>query len=55
MDNSIYIREATPEDCNTIVDLGRRTFVETYSEVTHDEVLQSYMEKKFTPEVIEKE
>ncbi|MFT3947503.1 MAG: GNAT family N-acetyltransferase [Agriterribacter sp.] len=55
MDNSIYIRKATPEDCNTIVDLGRRTFVETYSEVTHDEVLQAYMEKKFTPEVIEKE
>lgn len=55
MDNSIYIRKATPEDYYTIAELGRKTFVETYSEVTHDEALQAYLEKKFTPEVIEKE
>ncbi|MBN8786388.1 MAG: GNAT family N-acetyltransferase [Terrimonas sp.] len=55
MDNRIYIRKATPEDYDIIVDLGRRTFVETYSEVTHNEALQAYMEKKFTLEVIEKE
>ncbi len=55
MDNSIYIRKATIEDCNTIVDLGRKTFVETYSEITDNIALQAYIEKKFTPEVIEKE
>lgn len=53
MDNSIYIRKATLEDCDIIVDLGRRTFVETYAEVTDDVALQAYMEEKFSPEAVE--
>lgn len=55
MDNSIYIRKAAPEDRNIIVGLGRRTFVETYSEVTDNEALQVYMEKKFSPEAVDRE
>ena len=52
MDNNIYIRQATHEDCDTIVDLGRKTFVETYAEVTYNGVLEAYIEKKFSPEII---
>lgn len=55
MDNNIYIRKAATDDCNIIADLGRKTFVETYSEATHNEALQAYLEKKFTPDVINAE
>jgi len=55
MDNNIYIRQATAEDCNTIVDLGRRTFVETHAEIGKNGVLEAYVEKKFSPEIIDAE
>ena len=52
MDNSIYIRKATHEDRDIIVDLGKKTFVETYSEVTNNGALEAYVEKRFSPEII---
>ncbi|MFT3705722.1 MAG: GNAT family N-acetyltransferase [Agriterribacter sp.] len=52
MDNSIYIRKATHEDRDIIVDLGKKTFVETYSEVTNNAALEAYVQKRFSPEII---
>ncbi|MBX2922258.1 MAG: GNAT family N-acetyltransferase [Chitinophagaceae bacterium] len=55
MSNNIYIRKAEMQDCGTIVDLGRRTFAETYAEVGANEALEAYVRQKFSPEKIEEE
>lgn len=52
MKSNIFIRQAAPEDRDIIVDLGRKTFVETYAEVTNNGVIESYVEKRFSPEAI---
>ncbi|MBX3257847.1 MAG: GNAT family N-acetyltransferase [Chitinophagaceae bacterium] len=55
MSNVIHIRKAERHDSGTIVDLGRRTFVETYAEVGGNEALEAYVRQKFSPEKIEEE
>lgn len=55
MDNHIHIRKAIQEDRDTIVELGRKTFVETYSEVSGNGALELYVEQKFSPEKIDEE
>lgn len=55
MSNNIHIRKAEMQDCGTIVDLGRRTFVETYAEVGANEALEAYVRQKISPEKIEEE
>ena len=55
MDNSIHIRKATNEDCAVIVELGRRTFTETYSEISSNAAVQEYIEKKLSAEKIGEE
>lgn len=55
MNNVIHIRKAEAQDCHTIVDLGKKTFVETYAEVGANEALEAYVRQKFSPEKIEEE
>ncbi|HEX5026209.1 MAG TPA: GNAT family N-acetyltransferase [Agriterribacter sp.] len=55
MDHIIHIRKATTEDCATIADLGKRTFVETYSEIAENGALQQYVEQKLSRERIAEE
>lgn len=55
MSNVIHIRRAEMQDSSTIVDLGKKTFVETYAEVGADEALEAYVHLKFSPEKIEEE
>ena len=55
MDNIIHIRKATKEDCQVIVELGKKTFAETYSEISSHTAVQEYVEKKISPENIREE
>lgn len=55
MDNIIHIRKATKEDCPVIVELGKKTFTETYSEISSNAAVQEYVEKKISPGNIREE
>lgn len=52
MNDKIVIRRAATGDCNTIVDLGKRTFIQTYSEIAFDESLELHVGGKFAPDRI---
>ncbi len=52
MDPIIHIRKATEHDCAIIADLGKRTFVETYSEVSGNGAVLEYVEQKLSFEKI---
>lgn len=52
MDNNIFIRQAGSEDRDIIVDIGRNTFGETYSEVSNNGLIENYVEKRFSEEAI---
>lgn len=54
MDN-VVIRKAQKKDSDTIVDLGKKTFVETYSEIGFDETLEQHVGEKFAPQRIQEE
>lgn len=55
MDSNVYIRKATPEDCEIIVALGKRTFTETYLETGGNPMAQEYIEKKLSDTYISEE
>ncbi len=55
MDNIIHIRKATKEDCEVIAELAKKTFSETYSEISTNAAMQEYVEKKISPVNIRKE
>lgn len=52
---NVVIRKAEHADRDIIVDLGKKTFVETYSEVGADESLEQYVGEKFAPQRIQEE
>jgi hypothetical protein len=49
MDNIIHIRKATKEDCEVIAALAKKTFSETYSEISTNAAIQEYIERKISP------
>ncbi len=55
MDNIIHIRRATKEDSPVIAQLAKKTFTETYSEISSHAAVQEYVEKKISPENIREE
>ncbi len=55
MDTIIHIRKAVKEDCAIIVALGKRTFMETYSEISSNAAVQEYIERRLSAEKIEEE
>lgn len=52
---NITIRQAYSSDVDTIVSLGRKTFVETYGDTNRKEAIAAYVEQMFNQERIEKE
>ena len=52
---NITIRQANAADVDTIVSLGRKTFVETYGDTNKKEEVVTYMDNMFNQERIEKE
>ena len=55
MDKIIHIRKAVKEDCPLIVELGKKTFTETYSEISSNAAVQEYVEKRISQENISEE
>ncbi|HRN54922.1 MAG TPA: GNAT family N-acetyltransferase [Agriterribacter sp.] len=55
MDIVVHIRKAVKEDCDVIVALGKRTFMETYSEMSNSAAVQEYIEKRLSAEKIAEE
>ncbi len=55
MVNIIHIRKATKEDCEAIAELAKKTFSETYAEISTNAAMQEYVEKKISPVNIRKE
>lgn len=52
MNNTVSIRKAGLEDAETIVNVGKKTFWETYSEAGLNGTLSTYVEQKFNLEKI---
>lgn len=52
---NITVRQAQNADVDTIVSLGRKTFVETYGDTNEKEKVASYIDTIFNHEWIEKE
>jgi diamine N-acetyltransferase len=52
---NISVRQASVADVDTIVSLGRKTFVETYGDTNEKEKVSAYVDKMFNHETIEKE
>ena len=48
MESNIFIRQADIEDYKVIVDIGRKTFKEAYSEISNHGVIENYLEDKFS-------
>jgi ribosomal protein S18 acetylase RimI-like enzyme len=55
MEKQIIIEKARPEDADFIIELGRRTFVETYGEFTDPGNVELYVNESFTDKVIAEE
>ncbi len=55
MSNTVFVRKAGIEDMSTIVDIGKRTFSETYSEAGLNGTLSTCVDQKFNEQEIEKE
>jgi ribosomal protein S18 acetylase RimI-like enzyme len=55
MNNLTCIKQACPSDCDTIVELGKQTFIETYGEVSPKASLEKYLSARFSPQKIESE
>ncbi|MBS1752115.1 MAG: GNAT family N-acetyltransferase [Bacteroidetes bacterium] len=55
MESNIFIRQADIEDCKVIVDIGRKTFKEAYSEISNHGVIENYLEDKFSEGAIASE
>lgn len=51
----LTIRKATGAEAETVVEIGRTTFYETWKSVNTEEDLQEYMSKSFDPEKIRSE
>lgn len=52
---NITVRQAYAADVDTIVSLGRKTFVETYGDTNKKEAVAAYVDQMFNHERIEKE
>lgn len=57
MNNSINIKRATTEDINTLVQVARKSFYDTFSQFSENspEDLQSYLDKFYTVEALSEE
>jgi ribosomal protein S18 acetylase RimI-like enzyme len=55
MDENIRIRPCTPDDVDTIIQLGIQTFTETFGDVNTKENMERYLQSTFTREKIEGE
>jgi len=51
----VRIIKAGPNEAQTVADIGRETFYETWKSVNTEEDLQLYMNKSFNPEKIKEE
>lgn len=55
MDKQLVIAQGSPKDVKTIMELARRTFLETYVDQNDPEDIRLYMEKHFTETVLAEE
>jgi ribosomal protein S18 acetylase RimI-like enzyme len=53
--SGVKIRHATIQDRDVLIDLGIRTFRETFDELNTSEDMQAYVDKSFNPAQVEKE
>lgn len=55
LSNTLYIQEATLQDAQAVLDIGRYTFIETFEPVNKKEDMDAYIAESFTLEKIERE